>query len=358
MSGFLSRLAERAVGASRLVEPRLRSRFEPDAQFTVASPMEVEEFLDVPPADIARPGAEHRAPTAPAGNRAATVDRGAPAPLGTTRQPVPATQQARGSAPLPAAQEDVADETVSTRVEPGVESVFPPGAQESEPAPARPPADMGGATHAPQLAPRAGADHVAARRQPLAADPDARPTPIATNYAKSDAVTQEAGMDHTTVFERPVTETELEWDDPVFAADTSINGSRSLDSAAPADEVRAAMEPSMERAAERATPVASTHVRSVKTSRHEARRPTTPANDHDFGPMDRAAIDVERGSRRMDRAESMRLDHLADSEAVVQVRIGRIDVRAAAPPPPAIQRSTQPRVESLDDYLKRTSGRR
>jgi hypothetical protein len=372
VSGFLTRLAERAVGTSRPVEPRLRSRFEPDAQFTVASPMEVQEFLDVPPADLARPGGEHPVPIAPAGSRAPTVDRAATASPGTPRQPVPAPDQVRGSAPRRAAPEYVAAKTVSKQVEGGVEPVFSPGAQATEPAPARPAADVGGTQHGPQLAAPTGADHASAPSQPLESDPDVRPAPIAANTAKSDAVAQEAPIDRTTVVERLATNTEPEVDDLVFAADISINGSRSLDSASPADEVRGAMERATQRATERdaegatqratqrATPAPSTHVRSARTSRHEVRPPAMPAidGDHDVGPMDRAAIDVERGSRRMDRAESMRLDHLADSEAVVQVRIGRIDVRAAAPPPPAIQRSTQPRVESLDDYLKRTSGRR
>ncbi len=352
MSGFLARLAERAVGAARLVEPRLRSRFEPDAQFTVASPMEVEEFVDVPAADAPRPSTEHRAPIEHSGSRAAVIERAAIASPGAPRQPVPAMQQVRGSALRGTVREDVTAETVSTHAERGVEPIFSARAKATEPAPARPPADVDVPTHTPQVAARAGADQASAPRQPLTVDPDVRPTPIAANAAKSDAAAHEPPMDQTTFVERLVTETKPEGDDLVFAADTSNNGSQSLDSAPPAGEVGDAME--------RVTPAAPTHVRSAKTSRHDVRRRATGAidGDHDFGPIDPTAIDVEPSARRMDRTESMRLEHPADSEPVVHVRIGRIDVRATAPSAPPVPRSTQPRVESLDDYLKRTSGRR
>ncbi|HEX4963268.1 MAG TPA: hypothetical protein VF173_20730 [Thermoanaerobaculia bacterium] len=47
------------------------------------------------------------------------------------------------------------------------------------------------------------------------------------------------------------------------------------------------------------------------------------------------------------------------SEPVVQVHIGRIDVRAAQPPAPQRRpaRPSGPRL-SLEDYLKRREGRR
>jgi hypothetical protein len=355
MSGFLSRLAERAVGASPLVEPRLRSRFEPDAQFTVTSPMEIEEFLDVLPADLARPGAERRAPTAPAGSSASMADRAASATLGTSRRPAPATLPVRGTAPRREAQEDVAPETAPARVERRVEPVFPPRAPVSEQKPARPPRDIGATKHAPQLAARAGADPASVTRPPLAVETNPGPTPIAAHGAQSDAVAYE---DRGSSAEQLVTGTGPERDDLVFAADISVDRSRFLDGAPPVGEVPGAVERPYEPAMRAAVPAASTHVRSAKTTRHEVRRPAMAAMIGDHDSMDRAATGAERSTRRMDRAESMGLERAADSEAVVHVRIGRIDVRAATPPPPALQRSAEVRVESLDDYLKRTSGRK
>ncbi len=213
---------------------------------------------------------------------------------------------------------------------------------------------MGATTHVPQIVARAGIDGGSAPRHALEANPSGQPTPIEANSAKSETIAQEGPVERTTVVDQPISGKQAEGDDPVFADDPSISASRFLASAVPADEVRT----STERAAQRTTPAASTHVRSAKTS--EVRRPATVAidRDHDQGPMDGAAIDVDRGTRPMDRAESIGLEHAANSEAVVHVRIGRIDVRAAAPPPLPAPKPTQSRVESLDDYLKRTSGRR
>jgi len=46
MKGFLSRLAARAIGTPAAVEPRLRTRFEPDAPLEAASALEIEEFVE------------------------------------------------------------------------------------------------------------------------------------------------------------------------------------------------------------------------------------------------------------------------------------------------------------------------
>jgi hypothetical protein len=291
VSGFISRLAERAVGASRLVEPRLRSRFEPDAPFAVASPMEIEQFVDAPRSDLSRPGAEPRAPLPSPGPRA-TVDGAAIAARGALGEPTPGAQHEIGDAPRLSTQGYVAGET-------------PTGPPEREVAPVV---------------------------EPRALERDMRSTRLGDHGAR--AVAPKPPTDQTVFVERLVAETDPEPDDIVFAApDNSDSLSRSLSRASVGPEVPAdAVEP--------ATP---THVRSPRISRHELRRPGVApiGRDHDLG--------------REDRTEWT--SH-ADGEPVVHVQIGRIDVRATTPPPPAVLKTALPPVESLDDYLKRTSGRR
>lgn len=70
------------------------------------------------------------------------------------------------------------------------------------------------------------------------------------------------------------------------------------------------------------------------------------------------AIARRRDAPTLGRPETGRPEAAADAEPTVHVHIGRIDVKAVTPPPPAGRRAFEPPIESLDDYLRRSSGRR
>lgn len=287
MSGFLTRLAARALGSSRAVEPRLRGRFEPVRRDDFDAGVVLEQFEE---GESARPRPPAHELVAQAGER----------------------REVRHS---PAVRETPAALEIARAVEaesaPRVHEEAPPGPPTIARSRLLAPSPPITASAIDESTPPAEHRPASARQAPDVA-PDAIPDPRLR--------VQEPAAS-------PIADAEVV-DEPVFA--TSV---RLLEPDAEAEVVAS-------RHGERVAPLphaATAGSRSVETSRRSA---VQAINDSQSADIDATS------------------EITPDSEPVVYIRIGRIDVKAVMPAPPKqVSRSQQP-IESLDDYVRRTSGRR
>ena len=276
---FLARLAARATGTSRAVEPRLRSRFEPIAPSEGSTPIEIDQPVEAQPESASRETRNRNSLSnspgqwrlSPPPSRAASQ---AQAPAANPVRPVAAT--------LPA----------SPRVEK-----------------ARP---------SPPLASAAGSDHSVS--EPSSPDLGVGPTPAPSMQREGE--TPPFSEAETAILEEPST-------GPAPTSSPAPRGSAEMIG----DQVfaspgSATFEPDLDPAR---TPAASSPPGVRVSHRAAGRRSDTHSEHSEVG---------------------------VDEEPTVRVRIGRIEVRASTPALPAARRSSRPPIESLDDYLRRTSGRR
>jgi hypothetical protein len=283
MSGFLSRVAARAVRQSPLIEPRLRSRFEPEARADAATLVDVESFVDG-----SRPSAGAAPPRAakPPGTAATSVS----SRLRLEAEPTSGIPSAREAPAL--AQER-----------------YPEQAQEPE---------IGEVAAAPALLPQ---------------NRDERPEAV-VEVRKPDTRASRGAASR--VWPIGVT--------PDEPADPEVAGVL-----AAADETG------------RSVPEA----RLVGPSESSPARAAAPgpASPSLAGHLGRVAAHLATVGSGPPRAAARRRPDGGErgetEEPVVHIRIGRIDVRAVAPTTwkPRAAAPGQP-IESLDEYLKKSSNRR
>ncbi len=277
---FLARLAARATGTSRAVEPRLRSRFEPIALSEGSPPLEIDQLVEVQPESASRetpnrnalsnsPGQSHFSPPlSRSGSQAQGPAANPVRPVALTGSPASRVEEARPSPALEgAARSD--------------RSVSEPSAPDLGAAPTPAPSTPHGGEAAPPFA-------EAETAIPVEPAPGSAPT-------SSPASLGAAEMTGDQVFAAPGSGT--------FEPDLTLD-----------------------------RPPAATPRPAERVSHRAVRRRSDTHFEH-------AEVGV-------------------DDEPTVHVRIGRIEVRASTPASPAAKRSSRPPIESLDDYLRRTSGRR
>ena len=337
MSDFLSRLAERVLGATPPLLPLLGSRFaapaEPADGFveetvegdgsapTIRRSTDTGPRPSQPPVSVGEVASSALIPTrSPAGSRVASPVESRAAPPDESRAPSSAerrTPSADRKAPG-AEGRAMASSTPPSEPEDAAPSARPSSARASEPGPSLPVRASGrvpvGGTGASRGGTERRVDTMRVRQDELPIPASAPPDP------------------------------------PVFSATPPQDGS------SPGSSLEARGRASHD----------------ALEKREPAREPSDPASDRQHGseallmPVARrrgeqaAEVDQEDGARAEARQERMPAARVEKERPVVQVTIGRIEVRAVHPPAapqPARGPGWTPPVLSLDEYLKREGGR-
>ena len=305
MTSFLGRLAERAVGSAYGVEPRLRGRFESGSQ--PIPPGDTSEFVEgveqvqFSPRQLAWP--DKRSDVQPdAGietGKRATPFRQPPLtrPQPTMSAQAPVSALGQSNEPLAVASPTTPRRRAQGDSEPSGRALNPPNTAHDTPAAGIPLAQRGGAEQPPVHKLPAGVDRPLEGRK---SDPAPLPAPIRPGRSHPRDV-REAG-------------------EPVF----DISRPR-------------VFEPDV-------TPLQWT----ARTQGRIGSAGHPPGISQKDAASNRSRMAIADGGVAFDR----------ESDSTVYVRIGRIDVEAVMPPAQPARKSSQPPVETLDEYLRRKAGPR
>ena len=304
MNNFLDNLAERAMNAEQGVRPRLPSRFEP-----------------------ARPGSEpawqERGEPAGAESFDVTLEQGE-----SDASPAPSFSQRQGSELRRDSQSGERNDrplAVGRRLWPA-HQVFQPDKDSLLVSAAAPDGEFEQASPKPAIAPlRPKPPSAVDRRETMVEEKVVRQSVNEPSIRPALQSSSATGNEHRGVEVRPA----------------SVNDSREVEARAP--QVSSLIAP-------RANPVTP-----VNVSRDEAPAVEAARNEASTPLVVRPKLD-RYAEPPMQRTQTQSAP--PSSEQVINVTIGRIEVRAT-PPPPATARSNhqKPPVMSLDDYLRQRSGR-
>jgi len=315
VTDFLTRLAERVMGVGRVVHPVLPSRYAPDVSGLQQEAPETEDDsaleLELPPpptSSVNRRDGLDRVRIDPVPQRVA-ASAARPAPRATTAATPPLLEARRDDSPPPAAAPSRPSRTIAAeRLASAAASRAPGGEQ-------------GTAGRA------VGATPMPARGEsPPARRPPDRISPSATDEPRSAGPPSGPGQTVSAAAGEP----SASGSRPVAAAVAS-------DRSRPTDKAwrRSSTPPDAEAFLVAPAPRPDSPVHGP---RHDTPRPTPPAL---VAPRPQPAFPASPGPRA--------------AAPTVRVTIGRIEVRAVAPPAPPIlppaPQSTQPTL-SLDDYLR------
>ena len=315
MNSFLTRLSARAIGSARAVEPRLHGRFETIRRAGPPAATETEEFEEPVIAGTGRPerelGLQHIAASEQT------------QPLQRERDPVAGNTASHAAGPaLPAALRAAA----TPESTPGPEPLLPVSPKaESRPDETNPdserrtvPGHRAGSVPDPAIAART-------RRHEVGSSSD----PARLSHAEVGSPSAAAWDSSVEPSQRALAQVEV-GTDPAFDAPERPRREPPQVAGQPAIQAAGRIEP------------------SNRTSAQGGPRRSTLSESGRRTLMHRSGAEAEAEAGAPE----------PDPETVVYVRIGRVDVKAVMPAPQPAPRSVQQPIESLEDYLARTSTRR
>jgi hypothetical protein len=376
MADFLTRLAERTLGLVPVVQPFIAPEFAsdpilnpPDSGWN-AEANSSDASTNAPPTDAAAGRSEP--PVVEPPEDSGYVASVAPEP-GEQEAEVTSSPGTRRSSPLrPRPAEDIPDRTSThpAEGEGGVDPHTGPPSATREPEKQAPDTSVGETRHAPDeprsaeasapvarasLSPRSVVD--ASQRERVAPDPTARSARVKT--AEETLETQGTAKERPEEVTRTLSESQ---EPPSPTAQSRATRAMEITTVVPARPTR--------RPGQSDEPAQHTATRAEEPERRPSLPPGTTPEERESGPQVGASWPAPSTPNRIPVRPAMvpsDIHHDADthqrtqstpSEPIIRVNIGRVEVRAAAPPP-ALQQADKPARLSLDDYLRsRSKGRR